>query len=411
MTYTNYIDNKSEGFCKVILNKLAIDWLEVNINNFDNSIQNTLQSINNAFMITTNGKTSKNIVNLYEWGYYLATDGSHVSNTGMGTAYFDAVEGNTYQVKVYTLDEKYIKGDFAVIYFWDKNGLRISPTTYEYTVIDDSNMIIEIIAPVGAVKGTITYKDDEDYFVYQKGGKKNFDWLVVSENNLSNDLKSKICIDSDTQLKYCHSLDKPFDFNGKSITFFGDSITAGSTSPSLAVTPNPYCKIFADKFGMNFSNQAVGGTAICDTVNEKSILNKVLNYTTQRDFIVISGGTNDWTLGKPVGVLGDTTGDTFYGALHVMCQHLKDVHSNSKVIFITPINQNVSRPNAITTMDVYRNAIFEVATINGFNVVDGSKIGFPSKQGGFANLMCSDGVHPSELGHEFYAKSLCGILC
>ena len=271
-------------------------------------------------------------------------------------------------------------------------------------------MIIDIIAPKDAIRGTITYKDELTYTVKQIGGKNSYDWLEVTESNLDSNLKKKIIVDDNTKLKYGHSLNKPFDFNGKSITFFGDSITAGSTSPNLAVTPNPYCKIFADKFGMTFSNRGVGGTYICDTVNENSILNRIIKYTDQRDFIVIAGGTNDWTFGKPVGALGDTTGDTFYGALHVICEHLKTVHSTSTIIFITPINQNVDRPDSITTIDVYRNAIFEVATSYEFNVVDGSQIGFPKEQGAFADIMCSDGVHPSELGHRFYAKSLCGIL-
>jgi lysophospholipase L1-like esterase len=61
-------------------------------------------------------------------------------------------------------------------------------------------------------------------------------------------------------------------------------------------------------------------------------------------------------------------------------------------------------------MNAYRNAIFEVATSYGFNVVDGSQIGFPTEKGPFADLMCQDGVHPNQLGHEMYAKSLRGIL-
>jgi lysophospholipase L1-like esterase len=325
----------------------------------------------------------------------------------MGTAYFDVEEGQDYRVYVYSTSA--ILSNNAVIYFWDKNNRLIPTSTYIFTVFDANNKIIDITAPTGAVQATITYLNDKTYYAYKKGGIWAYDWLLVKKENLSKELNDKI-FETPIKLKYSHSLNKPFNFNGKTVTFFGDSITAGTTSPNLGSTNNPYGKVFADKFSMNYASQAVGGSYICDTVNATSILNKVINYTDIRDFIFIAGGTNDWTNGKPLGVLGDTTGDTFYGALHVMCESLKTNHPTSTIIFITPINQNVSRPNSITTMDAYRNAIFEVATSYGFNIVDGSKIGFPTEQGVFANTMCQDGVHPTELGHSFYGKSLCGIL-
>lgn len=414
MTYTNYLTNKSKGYCKAVLDKLSVDWLEVNSNNLDTNTKATLETINNAFTLTTNDKLSNSLIYLTEDGYFMGTTWSgRIVHATFGTAYFNAVEGNEYKMHVYSVTS--IPGDFAVIYFWDKNNIRIAPATYQYTVVDEANMIIHITAPVGAVTGTLTYSPasggKEAFFVYSLGGTHSYDWLVINKDNLSDEVRAKVFNDDDdVQLKYGHSLNKPFNFTGKTVTFFGDSITAGSTSPSLAVTPNPYCKIFADKFAMSSVNRAVGGSTICDTVSTNSILNKVLAYTDQRDFLWIAGGTNDWTLGKPIGVYSDTTGETFYGALRVMCEHLKTNHANSTVIFVTPINQNVSRPLSITTMDAYRNAIFEMATSYGFNVADGSQVGFPSDKGGFTDAVCSDGVHPSLLGHSFYAQSLSGIL-
>lgn len=416
MTYTNYLVDKTKGYAKLLFNKLNVEWLEVGDQNLDTSMKSKLENINNAFTLTTNAKTSNDLIYLKEDGYYLSPIRAHVLNAKQGTAYFKPKAGNKYRMHVYTIDAANITGNLAVIYFWDKNNVLIPQSTYEYTVTDSEKMIIEIIAPIGAVEGTITYSQSsgwrDAFYVYSVGGKQYYDWLEVNKDNLSEDLKAKIYGAElpGVSLKYGHSINKPFNFTGKTITFFGDSIAYGVTSPNLAVTANPFCKIFADKFSMVSDNRAVIGTTITGSESQYSILNRILSYTTQRDYLLIAGGTNDWTLGKTVGKLGDTDSETYYGALHLICEHIKMNHPNSKVIFITPINQNVTRPLSITTIDEYRNATFEMATSYGHSVVDGSKIGFPSEKGAFADLMCSDGVHPSLLGHSFYGNSLSGIL-
>lgn len=220
----------------------------------------------------------------------------------------------------------------------------------------------------------------------------------------------------DYKPKYGNHLKKPFDFRNKNSVWFGDSITEGVTSPNLEITNENYPTLFASYVGAStVYNRAVSGSCIADSDNQYSILNRILNYSYgAKDFTFIAGGTNDYTTGKQVGTFGDTTADTFYGALHLICEHLKtnDNFVNSTVIFITPINQNKNRdnPNAITSINTYRNAIYEIATSYGFNVVDGSQIGFPIERGGFADELCTDGVHPTLKGHEYYAVGLCGIL-
>lgn len=220
----------------------------------------------------------------------------------------------------------------------------------------------------------------------------------------------------DYKPKYGNHLKKPFDFRNKTSCWFGDSITEGVTSPNLEVTNENYPTLFASYVGAStVYNRAVSGSCIADSDNQYSILNRILNYSYgAKDFTFVAGGTNDYSTGKQVGTFGDTTADTFYGALHLICEHLKtnDNFVNSTVIFITPINQNKNRdnPDAIASINTYRNAIYEVATSYGFNVVDGSQIGFPIERGGFADELCTDGVHPTQKGHEYYARALCGIL-
>lgn len=212
------------------------------------------------------------------------------------------------------------------------------------------------------------------------------------------------------------SIEKPFDFKGKTILAFGDSITVGVTSPDLEVTENSYIKLFANKFGMTLTNLAESGStlAFSEESTLRCITDKVCSRTTDNpDFVVIAGGTNDYNQGREVGVFGDTENTTVYGALYLICEHLKTHFANTTVIFITPVNVTKTFSASVASLNEYRKAIFEVATSYGFDVVDGSSIGLPSNPGGWGNVMIGDkdGVHPTEKGHELYFKGLCNKLC
>lgn len=250
---------------------------------------------------------------------------------------------------------------------------------------------------------------------------KELDWLRVTADNLSEEaIKCVVgCVEekekSIVKYKYGDSLNKPFDFTGKKIVAFGDSITQGYTSPNLEVKSDAsYIKLFADKFGMTLHNKGIGGTCITDSDDSAyTIYKEVIGYNSVTDVIVISGGTNDFNTGKPLGDFNSTDVKTFYGSLRGMCEYLKTHYANATVIFITPIPVTKEFPNSILPLNAYRNAIYEIATLYGFNVVNGDDLGLPKSAGGWANEMIadSDGCHPTEAGHALYFRNLCGKLC
>ena len=317
----------------------------------------------------------------------------------------------------------------------DGNGVPLYPSLALY---DTSKVYISSYISSGSTTDTTTrFVAPNDGFVRFSIRKSNVDvaffrevventfkklnWLSVDESNLTTELLDKVNgvgsapSPAVASGEYSHSLGKPFNFSGKSSVWFGDSITYGMSSPdvnngALHYTTNGYVKLFSDSVGMTNVNRAISGTTFADTVDTNSILNRVLAYTTPKDFVFVAGGTNDHSLNKPLGTLGDTTGETVYGALHVICQHFKTNYATNQVIFITPLEKTRDYPNQVAPLDSYRKAVYEMAVINGYSVVDGRKIGFPSVKGAFADLLISDGVHPSELGHEHYAKTLQGIL-
>ena len=218
------------------------------------------------------------------------------------------------------------------------------------------------------------------------------------------------------------SINKPFLFSGKTINAFGDSITAGVTSPGLK-QGTPYIKYFADHVGAKLNNWAVSGStlSVLESWSPGSICKKVMDVLPKDmvDYIFIAGGTNDFNQNREIGSLDSKDDSTVCGAVNNMCEHIKSNLSDRTVIFITPIpytqayySRNPTVNKLGNTLEDYITAIYQVATLHGYNVVNGYALGMPTRAGAWDNAMCdnSDGCHPSELGHKLYAKSLAGKL-
>ena len=234
--------------------------------------------------------------------------------------------------------------------------------------------------------------------------------VAMSQKGVKNALESV-----GTSFVKGNCLNKPFTLNSKKFTFFGDSITSGvSSAPVWGQITDCYAKLLTDHYGSTMENLAVSGSKICDTTNDaNSICNKIINYSGTTDVIFIAGGTNDYgnATQSPLGTIGDTTYATFYGSLYLICEHLKTYYSDKTIIFITPINRT-GAPLTISLND-YRMAIWTMAVKYGFNVIDGSQIGFPTyaeRETPLKNLLLADGLHPTDLGHSFMAKTLAGYL-
>ena len=137
------------------------------------------------------------------------------------------------------------------------------------------------------------------------------------------------------------------------------------------------------------------------------------------DYILIGGGTNDFNQNREIGSLDSKDDATVCGAVNNMCEYIKLNLSDRTVIFITPIPYTqayYSRNPAVNklgnTLEDYIKAIYQEATLHGYNVVNGYALGMPTGAGVWDNAMCdnSDGCHPAELGHKLYARSLAGKL-
>lgn len=229
-------------------------------------------------------------------------------------------------------------------------------------------------------------------------------------------------ISTNTPKLYSHSLQKPYDFYGKNALFFGDSVTYGvSSNPFTSPLENCWRNLFCEKAGLQGVNYAVSGSFIYDNNYNgeehriSSILSQVKEYITDDsyDFIFIAGGINDFWSGKLLGKESDEGNISFYGALKAICTHIKSNAPSAIVIFLTPLNY--SRAGGYTPvidLNAYRNAISEVAVMNGFSVVDQSVFNFPPlvTDSEYKNAIMGDGIHPTALGHKMMADNLYSIL-
>ena len=230
------------------------------------------------------------------------------------------------------------------------------------------------------------------------------------------------------QVKLYSCLDKPFNFgnNTKKAVFFGDSITYGATSGSGGLhNTEGYPILLCGKLGLiytprtdaNPSNQAVSGSLFTTNpnVSEQTIASRIMATSFPADVFFIAGGCNDYNCNALIGDLDSVAANELCGALNNICSYLQTNYPNAEVFFITPINQTRGKTQPTYgsgdyTQNEYRDAIFKVATKWGYNVIDGSQIGFPEENGDYKDLMLYDGIHPTELGYELYAKTLAGLI-
>lgn len=368
--------------------------------------------------------------------YFYGDNGALVSNTTLklSVGQADVVAGKQYFVTLWdkpSSTQKNVLGFFSMKLenATTHNGgyLGLSVTQgIEFTLVDETRSVYSFVAPEGAVCVRYTYRQATGGFIKEatsgvsvtavevsesEPAAYKLPWLRIYEENLSDEVKGIIASAVAAKKTYGHSLSKPFEFSGKKMTAFGDSITFGISSPNLVYTYSPYIKTFADKCGMTLTNKAVSGTCITDSDdNQNSIYKKLTTFTDAADVILVAGGTNDYGTGKPLGEYASTDVTTFYGAMRGICEALKTNHADATVIFVTPIERTDKATAAVESLNAYRNAIFEIASEYRFNVVDGSMLGFPDKTGGFNDFMLADGCHPTQAGHDFYARNLYTVL-
>ena len=132
------------------------------------------------------------------------------------------------------------------------------------------------------------------------------------------------------------------------------------------------------------------------------------------DYVVVFGGSNDFAGGDaPLGKFGDTTPETFYGALHDLYTRLQEKYPQSKLFTVTPLHRGdiIKGINAVGCerkegIAPYVNAIKQVAKAFDIVVIDAHNEWAinPLIDEQRTAYFSADAIHPNDNGHRFIAE-------
>lgn len=210
---------------------------------------------------------------------------------------------------------------------------------------------------------------------------------------------------ADVNIRYYDCVHKPYDFSGKSLYFFGDSIAYGYLTGGEQSSYN-YPKVFSENVeAASYQNYAQTGTTLAPS-GYGSIFTKIQNTTLDSDVVFVAGGINDWQTG--------ISESDLESAMENICTYLSNNYTG-KVVFITPINEAGKAPVATPaqTLQNVRNVITRAAIKYGYDVVQGWLMPFPTVRddADYISLMFQDRLHPTDLGYSTIATSLQNALC
>jgi lysophospholipase L1-like esterase len=196
------------------------------------------------------------------------------------------------------------------------------------------------------------------------------------------------------------------DFLVKSNKWHGKKWVVLGDSNSTTAYANPYHQIIKDAIGVDVLNHAVGGAG---WIRETSIMTQLSSTIVEADLITVMAGGNDYSVDYPLGQMGDTTKDTFYGALDSTIKAIIDKYPLKTVAVFTQMrrrNETV-RPNG-TSVPLQVQATIEVCKKYCIPVLDLYNHGnmYPWNDVWFAECMLEDGVHLKQKGHDILANKV-----
>lgn len=217
--------------------------------------------------------------------------------------------------------------------------------------------------------------------------------------------------DGNLRKQYFHSVRKPFDFNGKTAVFIGDSITRGATGASTMID-SIYPSLFCQKVGMTYTNVAVSGAGFTKSDTTYKIITQLQNAVKDTDYVFIAGGVNDYLDGADMA--------TFKTAVQTAIDYVL-ANFTGEIIFITPINtarESINHYGFKMNLADYCDAITELIMQNNIDmrisIVQGWLFGFPTEESStdMITAMFGDTLHPTELGYKsLYVSGLLNALC
>ena len=197
-------------------------------------------------------------------------------------------------------------------------------------------------------------------------------------------------------------------YEGKSVTFIGDSITYGI---GLENQTNQYWTYLQKNLKLGLvQNAGVSGSCVSTQGTrgfERQPLAMRVNSIYRADIFVIFMGTNDFGCDVPIGTMDDTQDVSYMGAWNFVLNSLKQRHPDAKVILMTPLPRYSKKINALDLkLDAYVDAIKEIAQVHNLPVIDLYTIMADEFTEANCETYMPDKLHPNEAGHELMARRI-----
>ncbi|MBS7021255.1 MAG: SGNH/GDSL hydrolase family protein [Firmicutes bacterium] len=182
----------------------------------------------------------------------------------------------------------------------------------------------------------------------------------------------------------------------------GDSITFGYQGDGGLQMKRPYPVILKELLELDeVRNYGINGSTIADGENPMYL--RYQEMDDKADIVSVLAGTNDYGRTEveisKLGQFNDKTGDTVYGALHVLCSGLKQKYPNAFLFFMTPLLcDSEPKPNKHGyTLDDVRKAIVKVCDSYHIKVFDlYHEVFYNAHNKEFIHEYGVDGWHPNQ---------------
>lgn len=200
---------------------------------------------------------------------------------------------------------------------------------------------------------------------------------------------------------------------GKSILFFGDSLTAGY---GLEDQKDSWCSQLETVFGMKVTNASISGSTVCAGLTwYEDEWHQGVDPMSRReipggkfDIILVESGGNDWYNNLPLGSVWDQSDMTFCGGLRTTLQRLKKAHPEAAIVFMSAWEDNCG-PNWFRhNLGDYTNAAIRICDEMGvkwFPAFDAFISGIHTNDPTFRELFCLDETdrwHLNPAGHRLF---------